>query len=122
MVCPKCTSQMKLIQFQGYEVDRCANCKGLWFDKLEYEELKVAENPQILDVGDANVGKQFNKVDNIQCSHCQCDLIKMEPDNQPGICYDGCPECNGVFFDAGEFKDFLRKDIILSFKNLRPRD
>lgn len=25
---------------------------------------------------------------------------------QPHVCYEACKTCNGVFLDAGEFKDF----------------
>jgi len=111
---------MKLLRIQGYEIDRCMNCKGLWFDHLEYEELKLVDKSEIIDVGDAKIGRQLNKIQDINCPVCKTPMGKMVPDDQPDIWYEGCGTCHGVFFDAGEFKTFLKNNSVLSFKNLRP--
>ncbi|MFN2270503.1 MAG: zf-TFIIB domain-containing protein, partial [Anaerolineae bacterium] len=40
MDCPKCQSPMEAVVYESFEVNRCTNCKGLWFDLREQEHLK----------------------------------------------------------------------------------
>ena len=39
MICPKCEADMEPIEFENVEVDRCKNCKGIWFDAGEFTDL-----------------------------------------------------------------------------------
>ena len=57
MECPKCKSDMEKVKHGGIEVDRCTNCKGIWFDLLEEEDLKKIEGSESIDIGDEQVGK-----------------------------------------------------------------
>ena len=43
MDCPKCKAAMELVTVANVEVDRCTNCKGLWFDAGEIDRLKKAK-------------------------------------------------------------------------------
>jgi Zn-finger nucleic acid-binding protein len=43
---------MEKVTFKDIEVDRCTNCKGLWYDMLEHEELKGLKNSEEIDTGD----------------------------------------------------------------------
>jgi Zn-finger nucleic acid-binding protein len=43
MECPKCLSKMKVIDFQGIEIDRCTDCFGMFFDHREEEDLKTLQ-------------------------------------------------------------------------------
>ena len=45
-------------------------------------------------------------------------MMRLVDSTQPHIWYEGCMVCNGVFFDAGEFKDFKEKTIADFFKDL----
>jgi Zn-finger nucleic acid-binding protein len=47
MECPKCDSAMEKVRFEKIEVDRCTNCKELWFDMLEHEHLKAMEKSEL---------------------------------------------------------------------------
>ena len=41
MDCPKCHSTMEEITYgRNMTIDRCTNCKGIWFDLGEAETLK----------------------------------------------------------------------------------
>ena len=40
MECPKCEASMQRVLHQGIEVDRCTQCKGLWFDYLEKDAMR----------------------------------------------------------------------------------
>lgn len=35
MKCPKCSGAMEIVRYQDIEIDRCKNCKGIWFNMLE---------------------------------------------------------------------------------------
>lgn len=123
MNCPKCNAKMKKVEFTAIEVDRCTNCQGLWFDMLEAEQLKEIKGSENIDIGDPNVGKEYNKIDKVNCPKCNTLMGKMVDNNQPHIWYEACDICYGVFFDAGEFRDYKEESILDFFKKItqKPR-
>src|SRR5439155_452909 len=104
MNCPKCKASMEPVRFESIQVQRCTNCKGLWFDMLEEEDLRKLKGSESIDVGDPKFGKQFNKISKINCPVENEPMIRMVDAQHHHIWYETCPECYGVFFDAGEFK------------------
>ncbi len=118
MECPKCNSDMEKITYEKIQVDRCSNCKGIWFDMLENEHLKAIEDSQSIDIGEPKVGKEYNKIDKIDCPVCHTLMIRMVDREQPHIRYEACTSCYGVFFDAGEFRDYKEETILDFFKDL----
>ena len=106
MKCPKCSSAMEAVTFQGVEVDRCTKCAGLWFDMLEAEDLKQLSGSEAIDTGSPETGKEHNKIEDIKCPKCGATMLQMVVNGQPHIWYESCPVCHGTYFDAGEFKDF----------------
>ena len=72
---------------------------------IEHEDLKdIAEG---VDVGDPEIGKKYNEIDDIKCPVCpNSKMLKMVDAKQPHIWFESCPTCYGRFYDAGEFKDF----------------
>jgi uncharacterized protein len=122
MLCPKCNSEMEKVSFDNIEVDRCTQCKGIWFDMLEHEHLKAIHDSESIDIGDPTVGHDFNKIDKIDCPVCHTKMIRMVDREQPHIWYESCAVCYGVFFDAGEFKDYKEKSVAGFFKDLLSRE
>ena len=45
-------------------------------------------------------------------------MIKMVDQRQPHIWYKSCSLCYGVFFDAGEFRDYKEETVLDFFKDL----
>jgi hypothetical protein len=45
--CPKCTGLLESYTFQGFILDRCRNCEGIWMDKGELEGVirKISRGP-----------------------------------------------------------------------------
>lgn len=109
---------MEKVQYRNIEVDRCTECKGLWFDMLEAENLKELEGSESIDIGDARVGKEYNKIEKINCPSCDATMLRMVDNEQPHIWYESCPVCYGVFFDAGEFRDYKEENILDFFKDI----
>ena len=118
MRCPKCSAAMEKVQYESIEVDRCTDCKGIWFDMLEQEHLKAIEGSEEIDIGDPEVGKQTNIVDQITCPVCKSRMIRMVDGRQPHIWFESCTVCYGVFFDAGEFRDYKQESILDFFRDL----
>lgn len=104
MKCPKCDSELKPLAHQNVEVDRCSGCGGLWFDAFEHEELRELSGSEKIENSPSKtvpVGKGSGL-----CPKDQQRLFGMLVAGQPHIAYESCGFCHGVFFDAGEFKDF----------------
>ena len=107
MNCPKCQANMAKVTFQSVEVDRCEGCKGLWFDLLEHEDLKEMKGADAaIDTGGAEQGKEMDAVRKVDCPLCHAGMISLHVPDQPHIVVEQCTICNGVFMDAGEFRDF----------------
>ena len=122
MDCPKCQSPMEKIKYESIEVDRCIKCRGIWFDSLEKENLKELKGSEDIDAGRSTNGKDYNKIDRIECPVCHTQMIKMVDLKQPHIWYESCAVCYGCFFDAGEFKDYKEENFIDFFKDLLVRE
>lgn len=116
MKCPKCEAEMEKVTYNSVEVDRCTSCGGLWFDRLEHEDLKEAEGSEAIDTGNPETGMKYNEMENVDCPVCHSPLIPMVDSKQPHIWYEKCSVCGGVFFDAGEFKDYKEETFSDHFK------
>lgn len=113
---------MEDVEIYEVIVKRCTLCKGLWFDRTKHEFLKEEKDSEEIDTGDKNIGKAFDKKDDILCPDCFAPMIKMVVADQPHIHYESCSKCFSVFFDAGEFKDYVEKDIFGFFKDLMAKE
>lgn len=118
MRCPKCGVGMEQIDFDGVEVDRCTACEGIWFDAGEAEQLRGKAAAAALDTGSAWTGRELNAVDQYRCPRCGGKMRRKIDARQQHIWYETCGECNGSFFDAGEFRDLSRVSIADFFKRL----
>jgi len=45
--CPKCSGALETYTFQGFVLDRCQQCEGIWMDKGELEGVirKITRGP-----------------------------------------------------------------------------
>ena len=118
MHCPKCFAKMELTTFRGMKIDRCTGCHGLWFQPAELAELRrdhwMAEF--VLDEGRPRVGREYNRVRDIACPECEAVMVQDSDPDQPHIVYESCPNGHGVFLDAGELTDLVRKTFSDRFK------
>jgi Zn-finger nucleic acid-binding protein len=113
---------MVAVNFAGVEVDRCTSCQGLFFDEFEKEQLRKLKGTEAIDIGDAKVGREFNKVDLINCPRCSSRMIRMVDLEQPHIWFEHCTVCGGSFFDAGEFRDLKHHTIVDFFRDLTVKE
>ena len=116
--CPKCQGSLEAIIYSEIEVDRCTNCQGIWFDSQEAQTLKKIIGAESIDIGNPETGKKFDEIETINCPKCQTKMTKMVDLKQSHIRYEKCPVCYGVWFDAGEFKDYKEENISDIFKSI----
>lgn len=112
MECPKCKARFEDIEFAGAGVHRCLGCRGIWFDRAKHEYLKDIEGSESIDIGEPKIGKQNNHIVDYDCPDCASPMLKMVDPKQPHIWFESCTECFGVYFDAGEFRDFKEKTVL----------
>ena len=105
MHCPKCANKMETLEYDGVEVDRCRNCKGIWFDVGERDALRDWNAAAAIDTGDPVKGRETNEIDRYRCPRCDGGMMRMSDPQQSHIWYEECTSCRGSFFDAGEFAD-----------------
>ena len=118
MQCPKCSSDMEITSYDQIKVDRCTNCKGLWFQPEELAALRndIWMADYILDEGDVKVGKKYNQIVAIHCPECDSDMRQEFDEEQSHIIYESCPNGHGTYLDAGEFTDLVHKTFWDKFK------
>ncbi len=116
--CPKCDGTLESVVYSGIEVDRCTNCKGIWFDSQEAQDLKKMPGSESIDIGDPATGEKFDEIEDINCPKCQTKMTKMVDLKQTHIWYEKCPVCYGIWFDAGEFKDYKEENLADMFKGI----
>jgi len=52
---------MEKIEFHSLVIDRCTDCKGMWFDMLEAEQLKEVAGSEQIDIGDPKEGEPVDR-------------------------------------------------------------
>ena len=118
MNCPKCNAPTEKVIHGSIEVDRCCECKGIWFDMLEAEHLKDIEGSDVIDTGDPKLAKKNNEMKHVKCPVCHGEMVGMVNPQQPHVWFESCPVCYGIFFDAGEFIDYKEETIMDFFRDL----
>jgi Zn-finger nucleic acid-binding protein len=84
-------------------VNRCDGCKGVWFDQGELTDAMQT----LAIVTTADPPLPFSREPKGPCSCPRCD-VQMEATRSSAakVVYDRCPQCHGIWFDAGEVHAF----------------
>lgn len=107
MRCPKCSASLEPVVYAGIEIDRCTRCHGLWFDAREIDRLQRARGAEILDSGDPHLGRQWDNLPgDIPCPRCRTRMVRWVDLDRDFLKYERCPTCQGLWLDAGEFRQF----------------
>lgn len=104
MDCPKCRAPMEAVEFgTDIEVSRCTDCSGLF---CKWQTLQLLRDEWLTDVvldhGNATLGAKHNDMLDITCPDCGTTMDSVQDREQEHITLDSCPDCDGVFLDAGE--------------------
>ena len=114
MRCPKCPGRLETKTYgRKIIVHRCEDCAGLFCKPDVLMEMKREWMSEIvLDTGSVKVGHQHNSVGDIDCPECGIPMDKTFDASQKHIWFEQCMQCEGMYFDAGEFSD-LKHDTFI---------
>ncbi|MFC1461387.1 zf-TFIIB domain-containing protein [Verrucomicrobiota bacterium] len=113
MKCPRCSSELRTIDYEGARIETCPDCGGEWLDQGELKQIvqTVEESfPQDLRDSLDAVNKSIFSIDESvenQLSCPKCPTIEMNRFNyasSSGIALDKCPECSGIWLDKDELE------------------
>jgi len=110
--CPRCHCELKLQEYRGIEVDRCPECKGLWLDHPELDQLEDT----VMDDDVAKGTMEYaSRESDIPCPTCG-DLMTTFNYRAYNLPIDYCLKEHGFWLDAGE------EDRVLELMRQRIKD
>ena len=123
MDCPKCGAAMETKLYgPNISLERCTQCYGLLVEEEVLEAMKSEWMVEaFLDIGHPKVGKEFDKIDDIECPVCHQGMDKITDETQTHIWMEQCGNCQRVFLDAGEFSDLKYETFMDKVKGLLRR-
>ncbi len=98
MKCPVCRVPGFVVEYQGVELDLCAECNGIWFDRGELDLVLGHDHPVNQAPASSDEAKR-------PCPICRkkMDKVNIGPDRR--VLIDACPEGCGLWFDQGELSE-----------------
>ena len=112
MKCRKDNTDLVPEMHQGIELDRCAQCNGLW---LDYPELDQLED-HVLDVDELKGTMVYSpRPTEDKCPHCGEDMTAFHY-RANNLELDMCKHGHGFWLDHGEDK------LVQGFMNQRIKD
>lgn len=108
--CPKCKGTMAALHHDGMKVERCTKCGGLFFEDLGAKQLKrmPGDQPRGKSPEEIREGREQGEA---KCPFCGDVMVKMVDNKRPHVWYEFCPDCDGVFFAAGEYEQYRNESI-----------
>jgi Zn-finger nucleic acid-binding protein len=106
MKCPACKNPLREKNAGGMTLDLCyGGCGGIWFDAAELERVSVSAPAAttlhtIWQIPSSNVRLGEPRV----CPRCPEQVLERKWfSDLKQVEIDQCPECGGIWLDAGEF-------------------
>ena len=113
MNCPNCQHSLTQEDYEGVEIDRCTHCQGVYLDDGELKHINEAREKTFSSEDIAAVNGIQSKIQaneeemagQIQCPKCAgSTMSRRHFAGQSGIVIDRCPDCKGLWLDAGEIE------------------
>ena len=113
MKCPRCSSILNRVEYDGQIVEVCPGCKGEWLHAGElqklvehHDEIFTPEEIASLDAVNKEIlTAEKDDHDELNCP-C-CENVQMEHFNYgdtSGILLHKCPECGGIWMDKDQLQ------------------
>ena len=111
MICPACGSNLVSRQAGSVEVDACeGGCGGVWFDNFEISRIDEPGKHAIRSVA-RDLALLVDRVSKRRCPKCTDQvLMRRYFSRLRRTQIDECPNCAGIWLDAGEF-DAIRQEL-----------
>lgn len=112
MKCPQCGSPLNTIDYEGIQIETCADCKGEWLDDEELKHVVQArevrfdeEERRAIAAATGITGVEVAGVDrDLVCPKCGSRTDAINYGGDTGIIIDRCTMCHGVWLDGGELE------------------
>ncbi len=103
--CPRCKESLSVHQFNGYQLDRCNSCQGLWLEPDEFKVLTSEFDVYRDDNSDPNFQrKPLPKAEGyLPCACCNKVMTRQNFKAISGVLIDLCINC-GIWLDHGELE------------------
>jgi uncharacterized protein len=98
MKCTKCGGEFKKDKFRGVVIDRCSECKSIWLDNNELEELEDSVWADDNSKGSLFLGTQPVT---LKCPVCGTHMEKINY-RFYDLELEICPNSDGFYLDAHE--------------------
>lgn len=112
MICPKCKSDMIVVEHNKIELDYCTECQGVWFDSGELElllESMSLESANLFFSGIFNFTETESSEERRRCPICGQKMKKTTIGERPEILIDACRQGDGLWFDGGELDQLIEQ-------------
>lgn len=111
MICPACSGELLARKAGAVEVDVCdGGCGGAWFDNFEMTRVDE-EGKRIIRGVPRDLALVVDKVSKRRCPKCSDQvLLRRFFSRLRRTQIDECPNCAGVWLDAGEF-EAIQKEL-----------
>ena len=111
MLCPVCRREMLTLEFRFIELDRCAECGGVWLDSGEI--ALVAEKAGALESALLSALEPGDIADGVsagarRCPVCAKRLERVCAPLAGGVVVERCARRHGIWFDEGELDTAVR--------------
>ena len=103
MNCPRCKVALNEKKFKDIDVDHCPQCKGLW---LEFHELDQLEDHSMDSDDTKGMLEYARRESDISCPHCD-ELMETFNYRAHNLPIDHCTNEHGYWLDEGEEKKVL---------------
>lgn len=109
MNCPKCKTLLHKKNVKGTEVEECAKCEGIWFEKDELRRIKdqIDSDLNWMDFDIWKHPEKFAGADHrINCPACHQPMSVLNYD-QTTVEIDYCTQCRGIWLDKQELQQII---------------
>ncbi|HNO76702.1 MAG TPA: zf-TFIIB domain-containing protein [Phycisphaerae bacterium] len=115
--CPRCDEELEIVPLNladGFGIDRCRKCQGIFFDPGELESIldesvsKVYEvdYPRLAKLVEEEGIKEFREISYIKCPDCMQVMNRKAYGARSGVIVDQCRD-HGVWLDGRELHVLL---------------
>ena len=103
MKCPRCKSDLMVVEYEDIELDYCNTCGGLWFDRGEMDLLAGKSGAEPVELRPAPGVREAR----LRCPTCRTYMDKRHMGETQPVLVDQCPACGGLWLDHGELEQVL---------------
>lgn len=106
-ICPQDGSRLAMTRVEGFVLDKCHTCDGIWCDNDELEAMKKAQLAQVEESLEAKYGDPLVRLNDKEgpmcCPSCDGRLIEQTYGSvRLMMRIDRCNNCFGIWLDKGE--------------------